>query len=221
LVKPTSIGYDSVFVRSCYEADGSVKHYHDQVINNLNLAFVIRKLEDRNTITAADAYEMADLWDSFLFLFDNEQEYRRVVRSIKTNELSYSLYFPEMGHVIAHAALESLICTGYRQNRAQVTQRLPKLVSFIGQDQATHIYELCGNFKHAAEAMLQQPSSASGALALSDQKRVDAVILLRRAIRDLLIRALRDRSFACLLSDKELLKRKYPVYDQKGRVLSV
>jgi hypothetical protein len=221
LVKPTSIGYDSVWVKSFYRDDGTVKHYHNQVLNNLNVAFVIPGVEDWNTITATDAELMAELWDSFQFLFDNEQEYRRVVRAIKTNEIAYSIYFPEMGHTIMHAALESLICTGYPHNRAQVTQRLPKLVSFVSEDQAADIYELCGSFKHAAEAMLQQPSSASGEVAESDQKRINAVHSLRRAVRDLLIRALRDQSFAKLLADKNLLRKNYPVYDRKNKVLPV
>src|SRR5262245_3486786 len=39
LVKPTSIGYDNVWVKSFYRSDGTVRHYHDQFINNLNVAF--------------------------------------------------------------------------------------------------------------------------------------------------------------------------------------
>lgn len=87
------------------------------------------------------------------------------------------------------------------------------------QDQAEDIYKLCGNFKHAAEAMLRESSSANGKLAESDQKRVDAVILLRLAIRNLLVRALNDRSFADVLADKVLLKQRYPVYDRQGKLI--
>lgn len=219
LVKPTSIGYDNVWVKSFYRSDGKVQHYHDQFINNLNVAFPIARLEDANTITDADAKTMADLWDSFAYLFDNAETYKRLVRSIKFHEVAYSIYFAETAHPIMHAALESLICTGYTHNKAQVTQRLPQLVSFVNQDQAEDIYKLCGNFKHAAEAMLQDLSSASGKLTESDQRRVDAVILLRLAIRDLLVRALKDRSFADLLADKVLLKQRYPVFDGKGKVI--
>lgn len=219
LVKPTSIGYDSVWIKSFYRTDGTVAHYHDQVINNLNVAFVIPQLEDWNTITLEDAKSMSELWDSFNFLFDNELKYRRVVRAIKTNEIACSIYFPEMAHTVMHAALESLICTGHLNNRAQVTQRLTQLIAFVDENAVADIYELCAGFKHSAEAMLQQSPSASGMYAPSDQRRVDAVKLLRRAIRDLLIRALKDRSFADLLADRTLLKQAYPVYDRKGNLV--
>jgi hypothetical protein len=112
-----------------------------------------------------------------------------------------------------------LICTHYRHNKAQVTQRLPQLVPFISPDEAENIYKLCAGFKHSAEAMLQDPSSTGGNLAESDQKRVNAVILLRQALRHLLVRALTDRAFADLLSDKDLLRQTYPVYDRTGKLL--
>jgi hypothetical protein len=105
-------------------------------------------------------------------------------------------------------------------NLKWVTDR-PVTGARIGSDQAVDIYELCGSFKHAAEAMLQQPSSAGGEVAESDQRRINAVRLLRRAIRDLLIRALRDQSFAKLLADKNLLRKNYPVYDRKNKILPV
>jgi len=219
LVKPTAIAYDSVWVTSRY-SEKEVKHYHhNQVMNNLNVAFVIPGFEDWNTITTENAQQMGQLWDSFLFLFDNELRYRRVVRAIKTSEIACSVYFAEMCHTIMHAALESLICTHYRHNKAQVTQRLPQLVPFIRPDEAESIYKLCAGFKHAAEAMLQDPSSISGNLAAGDQERVNAVRLLRQALRDLLVRALTDRAFADLLSDKDLLRRSYPVFDRKGKLL--
>ncbi len=221
LIKPTSIGYDSVWVKSFYHADGTTKHYHDQVLNNLNVAFLTGGAEDWNTIIEADTVTMAELWDSLQFFLDdaNEPKYRRIVRAIKFNEFAYAIYFPEISHPTIHAALESMICTGHRHNKAQVVQRLPQLVSFVSSQQAEDIYLTCCDFKHAAQAILQQKSSASGVIAPSDQKRIDAVILLRRAIRDLLIRALRDRSFADILADPKLLRQKYPVYDQKGNLV--
>lgn len=219
LVKPTSIGYDNVWVKSFYRSDGKVRHYHDQFINNLNVAFPIQQLEDANTITDADANTMADLWDSLVYFLDNAERYKRIVRAIKTHELAYSIYFAETAHPIMHAALESLICTGHLHNKAQVTQRLPQLVSFVTHAQAEEIYKLCGSFKHAAEAMLLDSSSVNGKFTESDHRRVDAVILLRLALRDLLLRALKDRSFADLLADKVLLRQRYPVFDSKGKVV--
>ena len=67
--------------------------------------------------------------------------------------------------------------------------------------------------------MLQQRPTNSGAFSPTDQRRVDAVILLRQAIRDLLTRALRDRTFADILADPKLLRQKYPVYNKKGKLI--
>jgi hypothetical protein len=221
LVKPTSIGYDSVWVKSFYDPSGTVKHYSDPVINNLNVAFVVAGDEDSNTITKDDAATMAELWDALQFFLDdaNEPKYRRIVRAIKYHEFAYAIYFAELSHPITHAALESMICVPRKENKAQVTQRLPQLVSFINAQQAEDIYHTCCDFKHAAAAMLQQARISGGAFSPSDQRRVDAVILLRRAVRDLLTRALRDRAFADILADPNLLRQKYPVYNKKGKLI--
>lgn len=112
-----------------------------------------------------------------------------------------------------------MICAGHQHNKAQVIQRLPQLVSFVSAQQAEDIYLTCCDFKHAAQATRQQKTSASGVIAPSDQKRIDAIILLRRAIRDLLLRALFDRSFADTLIDPKVLRQKYPVYDRKGNLV--
>ncbi|PYS23706.1 MAG: hypothetical protein DMF72_08570 [Acidobacteria bacterium] len=150
IVKPTSIGYDSVWIKSFYRTTAIAQHYHDQVINNLNLAFLIEGDEDWNTITDNDVAVMTELWDSLQFFLDdaNEPKYRRIVRAIKFNEWAYAIYFPELSHPIIHAALESMICTGSRHNKAQIIQRLPQVVSFISKEQAEDIYRTCCGFKH-------------------------------------------------------------------------
>jgi hypothetical protein len=111
-----------------------------------------------------------------------------------------------------------MICAGHQHNKAQVIQRLPQLVSFVSAQQAEDIYLTCCDFKHAAQATRQQKTSASGVIAQAI-KRIDAIILLRRAIRDLLLRALFDRSFADTLIDPKVLRQKYPVYDRKGNLV--
>jgi hypothetical protein len=199
-----------------------VAHYSDPTIRGSNLAFVIPKDEDWNTITEADALVMAELWDSLQFFLDdaNEPQYRRIVRAIKYHEWAYSIWLAMLSHVIVHAALESMICVSAKENRAQVTQRLPGLVSFgISAQQAEDIYQTCCDFKHAAAAMFAQAPTSTGALTASDQRRADAVILLRRAVRDLLTRAFRDRTFADMLADPNLLRQQHPVYDRKGKLV--
>jgi len=223
IVKPTTIAYDNVWLKSVHLGDNGIEHHDDttQVINNLNMAFISPGVEDWNTITDVDASVMAELWDSFQFFHEdaNEPKYRRIVRAFKFHEQAYAIYFAEIFHPVFHAALESMICTGHKQNKAQVTQRLPQLVSFVNAKQAEDIYLTCCDFKHAAQALLQVSPSINGILAPSDQKRLDAVILLRRAIRELLIRAIRDRSFADKLADPKLLRTAYPVYDNSGKLV--
>lgn len=220
IVKPTSIAYDSAWVRSRYTASGQVSHYSEPTITGANLAFVIPKDEDWNTITEADANVMSELWESLQFFLGDahELQYRRVVRAIQYHEWAYSIWLGPLSHIIVHAALESMICTSSRENKFQVTQRLPKLVSIpISAQQAEDIYLICCDFKHAAAAMFEQGPTLGGSLSQNDQRRADAVSLLRVAVRDLLLRALRERTFADVLANPNLLRRQYPVHDRKGR----
>jgi len=60
--------------------------------------------------------------------------------------------------------------------------------------------------------MLQEARDSAEALTSSDQRRVNSVILLRRAIRHLLMKSLQERSFADILADRELVRQHYPVY---------
>jgi hypothetical protein len=220
IIKPTSIGYDSVWVKS-FETDVGIKHFSDFVINNLNVAFTIPKIEANNTLTDDDIFQMSQLWDSLQFFLDdaNEPKYRRIVRATKFHEMAYSIYFPEISHPVMHAALESMICTGFRLNKAQVTQRLPQLVPSISRSQAEDIYNTCSDFKHAAAALAQDKNSGGGIFTPSDQKRWGAVVLLRQAVRGILLNALQNRNFADILANPTLLKRTYPVYDNKGNLI--
>jgi len=150
----------------------------------------------------------------------NELKYRRIVNAIKYHEWAYSIWLAPLSHIIVHAALESMICTSSRENSSQVTQRLPKLVSFsLSPQQAQDIYLACCDFKHAAAMLFEQRRTTSGQLTPSDQRRADAVVLLRLAVRDLLTRALRDRVFADVLANPELLSDKYRVLNKKGKLV--
>ncbi len=218
IVKPTSIPYSNVWVRSVYNSDG-VRHFSEPVINGLNVAFGLKEHE-WNTITDADAAEMSKLWDSLAHFLDDKFEptYRRIVHAIKYFELAHSIYFGDLRYPIVHAALESMICATSKHNKAQVTQRLPQLVPFISTQQAQDIYLLCCDFKHAAQAMLQN-SIETGPISQSDQKRIDCVRLLHEAVRCLLLRALGDRAFADTLADIEKLRATYQAFDVKRKLI--
>jgi hypothetical protein len=220
IVKPTSIPYSNVWVKSFYHDSGKIEHYSEPVINSHSVAYV-EKDEELNTITEDDVSIMAELWDSLRYLLNdqNEPKYRRLVRAFKLYELAHAVFFRELVYPTYHAALESMICSSWHFNKAQVTQRLPRLVPFVSTQQALDIYTTCGDIKHAAEALQQQPLTAIGTLTPSDQRRLDAAVLLRQAVRDLLLRVLRDRTLADTLADPNLLKQAHPVLDQNGKLL--
>lgn len=154
IVKPTSIPYSNVWVRSTYDSRGA-NHFSDPVINAYSVAFGLEEHE-WNTLTDADAAEMSRLWDSLSYFLDDKFEptYRRIVRAFKYFELAHAIYFAEMRHVIIHAALESMICTSRDYKRAQIVQRLQQLISSLTSQQAEDIYKVCCDFKHAAQAIL-------------------------------------------------------------------
>jgi hypothetical protein len=219
LVKPTSIAYSNVWIRSSYKANEEVKHFSEPVIGAYSVAFGLREHE-LNTITESDAFEMASLWDSLSCFLDDRYEpmYRRIVRALKRFELAHSIYFAELRYQLIHSALESMICTTHRFNKAQVTERLPQLVPFVTTQQAEDIYKLCGDLKHAAQAMLQN-SAAEGPFSANDQVRIDCVRLLHEAVRHLLLRALKERAFADTLANVHVLSTTYRAFDFKGRLI--
>jgi hypothetical protein len=163
---------------------------------------------------------MSKLWSSLSHFLDENYEpsYRRIVRALKNYELAHGIYFANFRFPIIHSALESMICTSRKHNKTQVTERLPQLVSFISARQAEDIYLLCCDLKHAAKAMLQT-SIETGPISLDDQKRIDSTGLLHEAVRYLLLRSLRERTFADTLADIDKLKTTYKVFDPKGNLI--
>ena len=219
LVKPTSIPYNNVWVRSTYNDDNSIHHFSEPVINSYSVAFGLKEHE-YNTITDVDVKEMSKLWDSLTHFLDDrfEPSYRRIVRALKTFELAHGIYFADLRFPIIHAALESMICSTDKYNQRQVTQRLPQLVPFISPQQAKDIYLLCCDFKHAAQAMLQN-SIEAGPISPNDQKRIESVRLLHEAVRTLFLRALEERTFADTLANVDVLCTTYQAFDPKHKLI--
>jgi hypothetical protein len=219
IVKPTSIPYSNVWVKSIYEDSANVEHYSEPIIGAFSVAFGLKE-DEWNTITQSDTLEIANLWDSLSFFLNdkNEPTYRRIVRAIKTFELAHAIYFAEMRHPILHAALESLICAGHKHNKAQVTQRLTQLVPFISSQQAEDIYSLRCDLIHAAQAVFQN-TPIPGVVDLGNQRRIDAVNLLHKAVRHLLLELLKDRSLADILANEDKLRDRYRVFDPKGKLI--
>lgn len=211
LVKPTSIAYSNVWVKSSYKDNGNIAHFSEPFVGASSVVYGLPEHE-WNTINDNDAAEMARLWGSLSFLLDdqNEPRYRRIVRALKWFEYAHTIYFAELRYPIIHAALESMICTTSRHNRAQITQRLPALVPSITKEQASRIYFLCCDFKHAAASLLRY-SLDSNSIVPADQERIKCVSVLHRAVRTLLVKSLEDRTFADLLANVDLLNKAHPV----------
>lgn len=218
LVKPTVVAYSNLWIKSTRDG-GEVKHFSEPFVGGYSVAYGLPE-HGLNTIDANDASEMARLWDSLSFFLDdrNATKYRRIVRAVKWLEFAHAIYFAELRFPIIHSALESMICTTYKHNKAQVTQRLPQLVPSIRPDQAIDIYSLCCDIKHAAKAMLQHSLDATS-IAPADQRRIDAVSLLHEAVRSLLLRALSEREFADTLVNVDKLRTTYQAFDLRGRLI--
>jgi hypothetical protein len=204
IVKPTSIPYDNVWVRT-YELDsGEVHHLSDFWINGLSVAYVTRDERD-NTLTDADVARMASVWDFYTYILDdaNEPRFRRLVRALKFFALARSIYFANLHHQIFHSALESLIYFGGKENGAQIRKRLPSLLpSMVTEQQAGAIYDLHNALKHEAKGMTEDQ------LATSE--------LLQKCLRALLWRALEDQSFSEMVCNHDLMKQHYPVQTGQG-----
>jgi uncharacterized protein (DUF433 family) len=163
---------------------------------------------------------MAELWEPLRRFFTNAEKYRRIVRALKFFDGAYHIGMAEFRHIIFHGALESLLCVSRDLNKKQITQRLPLLVPGITEGQASAIYELCCDFKHAA-APLQLMPPAVEALSSSDQQRYKATRWLEQALRCLLQKALTDPAFADLLADRGELARRYPVSSPRVKKSSI
>lgn len=114
--------------------------------------------------------------------------------------------------------------------KAQITQRLPRLVGDLTERQALAIYNLYDDIKYAATPLqlktvtsehlaqddLDRPRDAE--LVEDNQERLDAVSQLERSLRTLLGKAIADQSFADLLSDRQEFASRYPVEVKKSSI---
>jgi hypothetical protein len=204
IVKPTSIPYDNVWVRTYRLPFGEVRHLSDFRVNGHSITVVTRD-ERNNTLTDTDVARMSSVWDFYIYILDdaNEPHFRRLVRSIKFFAFARSIYFANISHQIYHSALESIIYFGGRENRAQITKRLPLLLpTIVTEQQAEAIYDLHNAFKHEARGMTKD--------------ELEVAALLQMCLRALLLKALEDRSFAEMLCNHDLMRQSYPVQTGRG-----
>ena len=121
-------------------------------------------------------------------------------------------------HIILHAALESLICTSRNFKRRQLVHRLIQLTP-LTEYQAEAIYKLCNEFKHsAAPNFLGSPDTQN--LTQEDQEREETTLWLEAALCELFKKILQDRLLLDVLADPQRVIEKYPVWNDKGKVVS-
>lgn len=217
VVKLNRLPYHPPWFKTLYP-NGQTKIHHSSFrINSLSVSHSQGTGVERATLTQADADKINQLWPSFHEIMDpaNRQRWVRIVRAIRFFEYAQSMYFIELQTPLAHAALESLICTSSNQNRAQVTQRLVAITGVSNQED-NQVYDLCCDFKHEAQALQQLSLTSGGQLDSSDQKRLNAASQLQNCVREILLRAFADRSFAQTIADVDELMRIYPVLDRNG-----
>lgn len=218
IIKPTSIGHTPLLVESGYSESNLGQHKSYLIFNNLNIAIVNPEFDEIfNTYTDTDAEEMTTLWTNFQLFFNgpgsHNPKYYRIYRAILQNEFSYATPFGELAHSTAHTALEALICTTPKFNKKQIVGRLPQIIPTINDQDTVKIYKLCCEFKHSAAPWFLEPLQPNGKLTASDQERLNSVITLRQIVRKILRKAIEDISFADILSDPQILRTTFPVYN--------
>jgi|GEM_PF-267496 len=214
IVRPISIATGGPWIESFYPDSG--KSHHRVDILPYYKAYPSRSYSEP-IFTLNDLKRIAELWEPLQRLFNNHKRHERTIRALKYFDGGYHMWYPEFRHIIFHAALESLICVGRDLNKAQITQRLPRLVPEITEKQASAIYELCCDFKHAAAPLNLVTSEGAS----NDQERYEATEWLEQALRCLFQKALTEPSFADLLADRGELARRYPVSSPKSKKSSI
>jgi hypothetical protein len=209
IVKPMPIPLHPTLIYAVHNDSGEVEFSAEINVGFYSTAYLARQ-KRKQAISKGEAELMAKYWPASQHIYDNRDKYRRIYRSLMTFNDAYHIRPSNISHVILHAALESLICTGPFNNKRQVTKRLPQLVSGVTEDQAVDIYEFCCDVKHAAAPGLLY-SKGVREMDPRDRRRYEAVERLETSFRALFTRALEDRSFAEELEDKSVLAQKYPV----------
>lgn len=209
MVRPMPIPLHPTTISVVYHDSGKVEHRAEINVGFYGTAYLVNKSAEE-TFTQEQAELMAKLWPASQHIYDNRANYKRMHRSLMTFNDAYHIRPKHLSHVILHAALESLICTSSRNNRRQVTKRLPQLVTEVTEAQATDIYEFCCDVKHTAAPGLLYSTGIEN-LDPRDARRQAAAQCLEDSLRALLMRALEDREFALELEDKRVLEQKYPV----------
>jgi uncharacterized protein (DUF433 family) len=219
IVRPTQIALWGPWITSFNPNSGDAYHRLILKVGFYARVYVYQPRHEL-TLTNTDAARMAELWEPLRHFFTNSEKYRRIVRALKFFDGAYHLGMAEFRHIIFHAALESLICVSRDLNKKQITQRLPLLVPEITEKQASAIYELCCDFKHAASPLRLLPLAVQD-MSASDQQRYKATEWLEQALRCLFQKTLSDQAFADLLADRGELARRYPVSSTRVKKSSI
>lgn len=228
VVRPTPIALGGTWIKTIYEDSGPTRHLPEIGVGFYGMAYVSPNAE--KTLTQIDAARIAELWEPFQRIFNREEKYRRIIRALKFFDGAYHISIAEFRHVVFHSALSALICTGRESIKAQITQRLPRLVPGITDRQARTIYNLNEDIKYAATplqlktiesedlARHNRGGSDEVELVADNQERLEAVTWLEGSLRSILERAITDPSFADLLADGGEFARQYPVEVRKSSI---
>jgi hypothetical protein len=207
---------DDIKIKSIYEDNGRVNHLC--MIGNANMSIAFTSPDDAyNTLTEDDCHQMATLWPAFSGLFADSNsatpKYSRIVRAIKSFEFAHYIYFSNLSYLVYHAALESLIYFGDKENAKQITLRLPLILpGLVSYQDADEIYKLNNHLKHGPDPKGKFKPDPDG------ENVIRLMTLLRRSIRELVLRALSDQGFADILVDHDLMKKNFGVKTGQGIV---
>ncbi|MBS1809038.1 MAG: hypothetical protein JST84_12820 [Acidobacteria bacterium] len=210
IVRPTPIPSSGAWVRTVYPESGEPYHFVRVDAGFRGRAYVTAP-RHKLTLVEDDAKQMTELWGQHHQFFLDEPQYRRIVRALIYFDTAAHIWLLEPRHILLHAALESLICTNQPgRNKAEVTKRLPQLVSFVDESEAKAIYDLCCDFKHSAAPLVLSPTD-DGSMDSEDSERFKAAHLLWDALRAVFRRSIEEPEIAEALCDVNKLRKKFPV----------
>lgn len=216
MVRPISIALHPSSVRCFYDNNDILMCFAWTYVGFYSEAYVGAKRQ-LPMLTQSDAQRIQAYWNSSQFIYDNRLAHRRIYRALYMFNDACHIRPLNIRHIVLHTVLECLICTSRNNNRAQVVQRLPQLTA-LQPSQAEVIYDLCADMKHSAAPNYLNSLDMEN-LTPEDQLREQATLWLENALCELFGKILDDKTFADDLSDPSKLMQKYPVRNQKGKLV--
>lgn len=197
IIKPVSLALHLV-VRT----EGQTPNTRFDLDNRIGFGSVtyVSQSQIQNLFLREDIRRARTLWPNVQYVFQNWEQHKRLVRAIRFFELSYSVPFNEMRHILFHTGLESLLCTHPAYIGQQLKQRIVLICPHVEQKDIELITRVRGGLVHSGKF-------------IEEAKGIEAEIgdKLERIFRACLYHVLVSHDQVEIFADKDKVKQHYPV----------